>query len=414
MHSKAAEYDAVIVGASLAGCTAAILLGREGARVALVEKQPDPNSFKRLCSHYIQASAVPTLERLGLLDRILAAGGLLTPARIWTPGGWIQGPPREASQGVNLRRERLDPLVREIAAETPGVDLLLGQTVEQLVLAGEIGGVIARDRDGGESVLRARLTIGADGRESRIAELAGVRTRTRPHGRFAYAAYFENPRKDEAVSSLWLLDPQVGAEFPTDDGLVLYVAMLTKDRLPEFKRDPKEALISHVASLPDAPPIRDAAWVGPMLGKLEMPNRSRDPAAPGLALIGDAALAVDPLFGIGCGWAFQSGEWLADSVASALRGTEPLRRGLARYKRKHRHELRGHTFIINDYATGRRMRPGERMMMGAAARDEKLAVAVEEFGTRRIKPSQMFARVLPRAIALQARALAGRRAANER
>ena len=30
----------------------------------------------------------------------------------------------------------------------------------------------------------------------------------------------------------------------------------------------------------------------------------------------DAALASDPLFGIGCGWAFQSGEWLAAVVVS--------------------------------------------------------------------------------------------------
>ena len=38
----------------------------------------------------------------------------------------------------------------------------------------------------------------------------------------------------------------------------------------------------------------------------------RNPVAPGLALVGDAALATDPLFGVGCGWAFQTAEWLAD------------------------------------------------------------------------------------------------------
>ena len=80
-----------------------------------------------------------------------------------------------------------------------------------------------------------------------------------------------------------------------------------------------------------------------MLGKIEMPNRVRVPTAPGLALVGDAAQAVDPLFGIGCGWAFQSGEWLADSVAPALRGEEPLERGLKRYRRLHKRKLGGHT-----------------------------------------------------------------------
>jgi len=63
------------VGASLAGSAAAILLGRAGARVALVEKRPDPSAFKRVCSHYIQSSAAATLERLGLLEEIEQAGG---------------------------------------------------------------------------------------------------------------------------------------------------------------------------------------------------------------------------------------------------------------------------------------------------------------------------------------------------
>jgi flavin-dependent dehydrogenase len=46
------DYDATIVGASLAGCTAAILLARAGARVALVEQRPDAAAFKRICSHF--------------------------------------------------------------------------------------------------------------------------------------------------------------------------------------------------------------------------------------------------------------------------------------------------------------------------------------------------------------------------
>src|SRR3954453_9517770 len=78
------DRDAVIVGGSLAGCTTAILLARSGARVALVEKQPDPAAFKRMCSHFIQASSVPTIERLGLLEPFVAAGAVRPRARLWT------------------------------------------------------------------------------------------------------------------------------------------------------------------------------------------------------------------------------------------------------------------------------------------------------------------------------------------
>jgi 2-polyprenyl-6-methoxyphenol hydroxylase-like FAD-dependent oxidoreductase len=399
------DYDVAIVGASLAGCATAILLGRAGARVALVERNPDPDGFKRICSHFIQASAVPTLERLDLLDPIQTAGGIRSRMRAWTPWGWIDPPPDRAGLAVNLRRERLDPMVREAAATAPGVELMLGHSAERVLREGDaVRGIGVRDGDGKHVELRARLVVGADGRESKVAQLAEVPTKTLPHGRFAYGGYFEGPppAKDD-TSSLWLLDPDWAAAFPTDSGLVFYAAMPTKHRLPEFRRDPEAALSAFVGGLPEAPPIRDSRLVQPVLGKIEMPNRVRVPAAAGLALVGDAALATDPLFGVGCGWALQSAEWLADSVVPALNGDESLRRGLSRYRRRHARELRGHAFMIHDYATGRRIKAGERLLFAAAARDPRVALAFDAFGTRRIKPGRMLARTFPRAIAVNLR-----------
>ncbi len=215
----------------------------------------------------------------------------------------------------------------------------------------------------------------------------GSKSKTLPHGRFAYGAYFEGPPSaPDHASSIWLLDPQWAAAFPTDSGLVFYAAMATKDRLPEFRRDPEAALVSFVAGVPDAPPIEVSKLAGPVMGKIEMPSHIRTPVAPGLALVGDAAQAVDPLFGVGCGWALQSAEWLAESVAPALRGEEPLARGLDRYRRRHRRELRGHTFLINDYSSGRRLSAPERAMFAAAARDAKVAALFDDLGTRSVKP----------------------------
>jgi 2-polyprenyl-6-methoxyphenol hydroxylase-like FAD-dependent oxidoreductase len=398
------DYDAVIVGGSLAGCTAATLLGRAGARVALVEKQPDPKAFKRICSHFIQASGVPTLERLGWLEPIEEAGGIQTRVQAWTRWGWIKPPP-PGNVCVNLRRELLDPLVRERTAAEPGVELMLGCTATRVLReGGTVRGIVVRDATGEETELRATLTVGADGRDSQVAELAGLPDKKTPHGRFAYGGYFEGPPTAIAPdASFWMLDPQWVAAFPTDSDLTFYAAMGTKDRLPEFKADPEEALVKFVANVPEPPPIAESKLVGSVLGKVDMTNRRRGPVAPGLALIGDAALAVDPLFGIGCGWALQSGEWLADSVAPALRGEAPLEKGLDRYKRLHKRALGGHTFLINDYATGRRMNPMERLIFSAAARDEKCASVFEEFGTREIRPQQAFPRMVTRAIAVNAR-----------
>jgi 2-polyprenyl-6-methoxyphenol hydroxylase-like FAD-dependent oxidoreductase len=404
--SAGADYDAVIVGASLAGCSTAILLGRAGARVALVEKQPDPQAYKRICSHFLQSSAVPTLERLELLDKIEAVGGQRPYFRAWTRWGWIE-PPRERSvASVNLRRELLDPLVREAAAGTPGVDMLLGQTATELLRGGDgaVSGVVVRDRAGGETRLRARLTIGADGRDSRVAELASVPVKTTPHGRFAYGGYFEGPPPAGAPdATVWMLDPQFAAAFPTDAGLTFYAAMGTMDRLPEFRRDPAAALVKWVADVPEAPPIRECTLVDQVMGKMDMTNRLRRPVAPGLALVGDAALAIDPLWGVGCGFAFQSAEWLADAVAPALLRSEPLDAGLERYRKRHARGLGGHARMMVDYATGRRFNAGERMLFAATTRDDTLAARFDAFGSRRIGPARMFATTLPRAVMVSAR-----------
>src|SRR5690349_12208816 len=182
-----AEYDVAIVGASLSGCTAAILLGRAGAKVALIEKRPDPEAFKRVCSHFIQASAVPTIERIGLYEPILEAGGLRSRFHSRTPWGWIEPTERRDAYCLNLRRSLLDPMLREAAAAEPGVELMLGRSAERLVRdGGAFAGVEIRDREGNEQVVRARLVVGADGRDSRVAALARVKEKTLPHNRLAY------------------------------------------------------------------------------------------------------------------------------------------------------------------------------------------------------------------------------------
>jgi 2-polyprenyl-6-methoxyphenol hydroxylase-like FAD-dependent oxidoreductase len=403
--ADSADYDVVVVGASLAGSASALQLGRAGARVALIEKRPDPQAFKRMCSHFVQASAVPTLERMELLEPIMEAGGIRSRMRAWTPWGWIEAPPEQARQAVNLRRELLDPLLRETAAATPGVDLMLGRSAQSLLRNGDtVNGLVIADADGAETTLRARLVVGADGRDSKLAKLAGVKEKVSPHGRFAYGAYFEGPPPaPDHTSTIWFLDPHWVAAFPTDSGLVFYAAMPTKDRLPEFKQDPAGALRSFVASVPEAPPIDVSELASDVLGRIEMPNRVRTPIAPGLALTGDAAMAVDPLFGVGCGWALQSAEWLAESVAPALRGEEALQRGLERYRRRYRRELRGHAFLINDYASGRPLNLVERTLYSAAARDPRAALAFDAIGTRSAPAGRTLIKVLPRSIFVNAR-----------
>jgi len=52
-----------------------------------------------------------------------------------------------------------------------------------------------------------------------------------------------------------------------------------------------------------------------VIGLVDYENTWRHRPPPGLAFVGDAAVSGDPLFVVGCGWALQEAEWLADAIA---------------------------------------------------------------------------------------------------
>ena len=124
------QYDVAIVGASIAGCAAAIFFGRAGARVALIERDRDPAGYKRLCTHYIQASATPTLERLGLARAIEEAGGVRNDAEVFTRWGWIVAPSeqtiRRPAYGYNIRRSDARPDAAEDSGANSRCRILAG------------------------------------------------------------------------------------------------------------------------------------------------------------------------------------------------------------------------------------------------------------------------------------------------
>ena len=211
--------------------------------------------------------------------------------------------------------------------------------------------------------------MAADGRDSTVARLARVPARVRPHGRFVYFAYWHGVDSPKSEARLWMLDPDAAAVFPNEDDLTLIAAVCHNARLPEFRADPEAAYGRMVGALPDGPEVAGAERASKLIGKLEMPNTMRPAARPGIAFVGDAALAADPLFGVGCGWAFQSAEWLVDATRTALLDHGDLDLALARYRHAFRRRLGPHYMQITDYATGRPMRLNERITFRAAASD---------------------------------------------
>jgi flavin-dependent dehydrogenase len=386
----AARFDVVVVGASVAGCSAARLFALAGARVALIERRPDPGAYKVVCTHQILSSAVPTIERLGLAPLLEARGAVRTHVETWTPfGGWIRVP-TDVPYGYGVTRQTLDPVLRELAAGTPGVELLPGRNVVRLLGDdGRPAGVEVRSPTGQAESVRARLVVGADGRNSTVARLARVPGRVRPHNRFVYFAYWRGVRPLTTRARLWFLDPDGAAAFPNEDDLTVVVAAPHRSRLAEFRADPDGAYLRMVAGLPDGPAIADAELASKLIGKLDMPNVMRPAARPGLAFVGDAALATDPVFGVGCGWAFQSAEWLVDHTHTALLEPGDLDGALDRYRRAFRRRLGLDHWLIADFSSGRRLRAVERLTFRAAAVNPVVAEAVDEVATRRRSPLRM-------------------------
>ena len=102
-----------------------------------------------------------------------------------------------------------------------------------------------------------------------------------------------------------------------------------------------------------------------------------------MAFVGDAALAGDPLWGVGCGWAFQSAEWLVEETADALDGGDAdLDAALERYRKLHRKRLLPHYLMITDIASGRPINPIERRLYRAARARRRRAATFEQIGSR--------------------------------
>jgi 2-polyprenyl-6-methoxyphenol hydroxylase-like FAD-dependent oxidoreductase len=385
------DFDVAVVGASVAGCATARLFAQSGATVALIERRPDPAAYKVVCTHAILPPATPTIERLGLAPLLLERGAPRTSAEFWTPcGGWIR-PPEDFSRGWGVTRRTLDPLLRDLAVKTPGVEPYVGWRAKRVLFdSGRPSGVEIEDRLHRTRVISSRLLVGADGRNSTTAQLAGVPGRVRSHNRFFYFAYWRGVGGHApAAIRLWLLDPDAAAQFPNEDDLTVLVTTYHRSRTRAVRADPESSYMRTLLALPDAPDLGGAERISKILGKLDVPNVIRPAARAGVAFVGDAALAADPLFGVGLAFAFQSAEWLVDETSAALRDRPALDAALGRYRRRFAWRLGLHHLQIADFSTGRRLRPLERLAFRKASVDPAVARVFGEVLTRERAPTRL-------------------------
>ncbi|MGW1600632.1 NAD(P)/FAD-dependent oxidoreductase [Streptomyces eurythermus] len=363
------SVDVAVVGGGLAGCACAIRFSRMGHRVAVFEKKAvTEDSYKRLCTHFVQPHAVPLLDGLGLAHLREPAWSVATKAVfvtsggvIETPGGYDPGQPD--SYALNLERRVLDPAVRE-AARTQGVRYLEGTGVESLE-EDESGWILHTRGADGPRRYRARLVVAADGRRSRLAGLLGNPTESRPNERAVLFGYFTGIEAPAGNRSVFVMnDGDLACTYPLVDGRTELVLFAAKSRIENWRgaEERLERFLEYFDGLEAAPSMAGAVPQSPLLGYTDYPSRIRQPVLGSVPFVGDAALSLDAMSGVGCGFALQSADLLARSFTGRSLNGADLRAGLADYRERfdstilpHADGICGDSLVGKDEATRQRM-----------------------------------------------------------
>jgi 2-polyprenyl-6-methoxyphenol hydroxylase-like FAD-dependent oxidoreductase len=319
--------DVVVVGGRCAGAPTAMLLARAGLSVRLLERSPRLGDV--VSGHLIKPAGVARLRRWKVLDAVLATGCPRLDDRVLWLGGQPQRAPAPGSGSgpIAPRRTVLDPILLTAAAQA-GVQVEMGISVHGLLAEGRrITGVMT---SAGQR--RARLVIGADGRNSRIARLAGASTyHDHPPVTFAYYTYWRGCPATGVHA--WLEPGRFFGIFPVGDGLTLAFVQAPRGQYPAFRRDPLPAYLSELRSRPAlASLLGDAVIAEPLRGTAALPTFFRISSGPGWALVGDAGHHKDPVIARGIADAFRDADLMASAVVDGWHGD--LEAALAQYQRQ--------------------------------------------------------------------------------
>jgi flavin-dependent dehydrogenase len=300
--------------------------------VLVVDRARFPSEIPH--GHFIHRGGPARLARWGLLDDVVATGAPpVTRIAMELPGGFMLRASGVEADGVPFgiapRRRVFDALLLEAAARA-GAEVRVGFPVDGPLFGddGTVTGVRSRG-----TTERARLTIGADGRNSGIAKAVGAPfTRAEPPETCWYFSYWSG-LADEGLEIRTARD-RVLFKFPTNDGLTgVFMAWPLRD-LPRVRADVDTVFMVELERWPDlaerlAAGRRQERW----LGATQLPNHVRRPHGPGWALVGDAGVHKDPYLALGMCDALRDAELLADAAGAGLTGEQPLAEALAGYER---------------------------------------------------------------------------------
>ncbi|WP_051581630.1 NAD(P)/FAD-dependent oxidoreductase [Pseudonocardia acaciae] len=383
-------FDVVIVGARCAGSPLAVLLARRSLRVCVLDKARFPSDTPS--THVIQPSGVAVLDRLGVLDTVLAAGAVqLTAFTMVNEHARIEADLTDAAvraaygaagAGLCVRRVTLDHLLVAAAGEA-GVDVRTRTGVTGLRHDGtRVTGVETT-----HGPVRASLVVGADGRHSTVARLAGAAEyhTTGPCRPFTWA-YFDGVADTEARLRLGRLGDLAFLSSPTDGGLYLAGA------IPSSGVDTREeSFMARFAAWPElAERLDGARRVGPIRVVPDCRGYFRSATGPGWVLTGDAGQFKDPTPAQGISDAFRQAERLADAIVAGLGGSAVLDDELRRWWRWRDDDCYEMHWLATDMGAPGLPSPLITQVLRDIAGDVPATVALLRVLNRDLRPSRLF------------------------
>ena len=175
------KFDAIIVGAGIAGSTAGYLLAKQGLQVLIVERGNSAGSKNmtggRLYSHSLE-KIMPGFAQEAPLERQITREkvSLMTDDSSTTLDFFSRQLGIPGSDSYAVLRGVFDAWLAD-KAEAAGCEMIYGIRVDDLIVReGRVCGVIA-----GEDQLEADVTILADGVNSLLAQKLGYRSELEPH-----------------------------------------------------------------------------------------------------------------------------------------------------------------------------------------------------------------------------------------
>jgi 2-polyprenyl-6-methoxyphenol hydroxylase-like FAD-dependent oxidoreductase len=313
----AEHYDALVIGAGVAGSTAAVLLAGAGWSVAVVEKRAFPR--RKVCGECVAAPNLALLEVLGVGDAFDSlAGPPLTRVALYAGDDEVHGDlPRlrgGAAWGRALGRESLDTVLLARAARLGAAVYQPWSVVDIERRSGAHVCTLATPRAGHSATVTASVVIDAHG-SWEPSPLAGARAREKPRASdlFAFKANFRAAGLEPGLLPVLAFDGGYGGMVLGDGGQLTIACCVRRDGVRDARAaEPGTSAGAAVEALLR----RSCAGVRRALGGAQRagPWLSVGPIRPGRRppwserggfAVGNAAGEAHPILGEGISMAMQ-------------------------------------------------------------------------------------------------------------